>query len=447
MKKMIALLLALVMIVGLVACGAKEEAAAPAATEAAPAAPEAAPAAPEAGNDQPYAGQTVKWWTYPYTGEDQAQWDELTKSFTEQTGITIETTIIPWGADGAAKLSAGFLGGVGPDVLYMTAETAYDMISGGHLADLATVLKPETLENQIYAANTATDGVQYMLPMGMGVGYRCLYFNKALLAEAGVTELPTTRDELVDVCLKIKEANVCEYPIMLAMNGDAENVFASVLGHIWTGGGDFMKNGEPCFDSPENLQTMQWLYDLIYKHEVLSTDANAVTAAGVAELFAQGKAAIIGASISSLPTIKEFMSEDEYNITMGVAVEEGGQIKTFSPMDMLAVNANSKVPGAAAEWMEYLVSDEGRAAWRAVFMPAGFPVNKTENYPVVYEHPDIEASFDQIATSGRALPIGKGTQTMLDAINANTQLMFAGELTPEEAVAAIQAACVAAQEG
>lgn len=49
MKKLITLLLALVMVVGLVACGAKEEAAAPAATEAAPAATEAATeAAPKA---------------------------------------------------------------------------------------------------------------------------------------------------------------------------------------------------------------------------------------------------------------------------------------------------------------------------------------------------------------------------------------------------------------
>ena len=51
MKKLIALLLALVMVVGLVACGAKEEAAAPAAKEEAPAATEAAKeeaAAPEA---------------------------------------------------------------------------------------------------------------------------------------------------------------------------------------------------------------------------------------------------------------------------------------------------------------------------------------------------------------------------------------------------------------
>ena len=47
MKKLLALLLALTMVIGMAACGAKQEAA-PAATEAAPAATEAAPAATEA---------------------------------------------------------------------------------------------------------------------------------------------------------------------------------------------------------------------------------------------------------------------------------------------------------------------------------------------------------------------------------------------------------------
>ena len=114
MKKLLALLLALVMVIGMVACGAKEEAAAPAATEAAPAAPAATEADPDASSDKPYDGATVTWWHYPYTGEDQGYWDERAAVFYEQTGITVETTIIPWGADGAAKLSAGFLGGTGP---------------------------------------------------------------------------------------------------------------------------------------------------------------------------------------------------------------------------------------------------------------------------------------------------------------------------------------------
>ena len=56
MKKLIALLLALVMVIGLVACGAKEEAAAPAATEAAPAATEAAPAETEAAAESQLIG-------------------------------------------------------------------------------------------------------------------------------------------------------------------------------------------------------------------------------------------------------------------------------------------------------------------------------------------------------------------------------------------------------
>ena len=60
MKKLIALLLALAMMIGLVACGAKGEAAAPAATEAAPAATEAAPAATEAAPAEEGKDDTTK---------------------------------------------------------------------------------------------------------------------------------------------------------------------------------------------------------------------------------------------------------------------------------------------------------------------------------------------------------------------------------------------------
>ena len=56
MKKLIAMLLALVMVLGLVACGASE----PAATEAAPAATEAAPAATEAAKEETPAAPAVK---------------------------------------------------------------------------------------------------------------------------------------------------------------------------------------------------------------------------------------------------------------------------------------------------------------------------------------------------------------------------------------------------
>ena len=66
MKKIIALLLAVIMVLGLVACGAKQEAAAPEATPEA--APEAAPA-----KDKPTIAFVPKvigqaWWDYVQTG-------------------------------------------------------------------------------------------------------------------------------------------------------------------------------------------------------------------------------------------------------------------------------------------------------------------------------------------------------------------------------------------
>ena len=73
MKKLIALLLALVMVVGLVACGAKEEAA-PAATEAAPAATEAAPAETEAAPVEEEGTKTI---AVIAKGESHAFWQAV----------------------------------------------------------------------------------------------------------------------------------------------------------------------------------------------------------------------------------------------------------------------------------------------------------------------------------------------------------------------------------
>ena len=89
MKKLIALLLALVMVVGLVACGAKEEAAAPAATEAAPAATEAAPAETEAAPVEEEGTKTIAGIA---KGESHAVWQAV-KAGAEQAGAEMGYTI------------------------------------------------------------------------------------------------------------------------------------------------------------------------------------------------------------------------------------------------------------------------------------------------------------------------------------------------------------------
>ena len=91
MKKLLALLLALVMIVGLVACGAKEEAAAPAATEAAPAAKEEAVAPAE----KELEGELVFLDVMP-SDEHTAIMEYILDDFMAQNpGVTVEYTSVP----------------------------------------------------------------------------------------------------------------------------------------------------------------------------------------------------------------------------------------------------------------------------------------------------------------------------------------------------------------
>ena len=84
MKKLIALLLALAMVLSMVACGAKEEAA-PAATEAA--AEEAAPAATEAAAEEAAPAEekeevTIEVWIAQVDWADA--WDEMEAKFEEE---------------------------------------------------------------------------------------------------------------------------------------------------------------------------------------------------------------------------------------------------------------------------------------------------------------------------------------------------------------------------
>ena len=110
MKKFIALLLALVMVMSLAACSVEKEEA-PAATQApaaeAPAATEAAPA----------AATEITLWTYPIGGwGNQETVDALMAKFEADTGIKVNVDYLTY-ADGDDKVNTAIEGNAAPDLI------------------------------------------------------------------------------------------------------------------------------------------------------------------------------------------------------------------------------------------------------------------------------------------------------------------------------------------
>ena len=85
MKKLLALALSLVLVVGLFGCGAKT--ATPAATTAAPAAETTAAAETE--TEAPAASAAGTVYYLNFKPESDAAWQELAKTYTEQTGVKV----------------------------------------------------------------------------------------------------------------------------------------------------------------------------------------------------------------------------------------------------------------------------------------------------------------------------------------------------------------------
>ncbi len=178
MTKIISLLLALVMVLSLAACGAKEEA--PAETQAA-AAPEAPAAAEKVDLDvviAQYTHYTAEWWK-----EFEADFEAA------NTDINLNIEIISWN-DITAQISSRIQTGEQPDILNISPFSTY--VGDDLLAPVDEYVSDTVKANIIpsfYEANTV-DGTVWALPILASV--RCMLVNTDILAQAGVEKIPTT---------------------------------------------------------------------------------------------------------------------------------------------------------------------------------------------------------------------------------------------------------------
>ncbi len=238
MKKIIALLLALVMVLSLAACGGKTEA--PAATEA----PKAdAPAATEAPAAEPV---TIKVAAIE-TAYGSQVWADVAAAFEAETGIKVELTTDKNLED---VLTGPMQNGEFPDVVHLAtgrpAGLTEQLIKSNAMHDLtgmlATTIPGETAtpadkivggftNNNIVAPYG--DGVTYLAPMFYSP---CgLFYNAKLFEEKG-WEVPTTWDEMwaLGETAKAEGIALFTYPTTGYFDTFIPNLIASVGGtELW----------------------------------------------------------------------------------------------------------------------------------------------------------------------------------------------------------------------
>ena len=272
MKKLLALLLAMTMVMALVACGgnnqkpAENTPPAPAENQE-PAAPaENEPAAPAATSE-------ITLWTYPI-GDwgDEATVKKLTDAFTAETGIAVKVEYLAY-ADGDDKVNTAITAKGTPDLIMEGPERLVaNWGANGYLVDLKDMFD-DTDMSEINAVNegvmnacTHTNGAIYEYPLVMTA--HCMAVNVNAFKEAGADQylhLDThtwTTDEFINaVAALYAHYNDTVGAVYCAGQGGDQGTRA-LVNNLYGGTFTNAEHTQYTWDDPKNIQALEQLLSM-----------------------------------------------------------------------------------------------------------------------------------------------------------------------------------------
>lgn len=160
------------------------------------------------GNTDGDGNVTMTFWHNSTTGDGKAYWEKTVAAFEEANpGVTIEIQAIQ-NEEMDGKLQTALNSGDAPDIFMARG--------GGKLADVVTAGQAMDLTDKLTDATKtalggvidafAIDGKTYGVPTA--VLPEGIFYSKDLFEQAGITETPTTLDELEDVVDQLKSAGI-----------------------------------------------------------------------------------------------------------------------------------------------------------------------------------------------------------------------------------------------
>ncbi len=197
--------------------------------------------------------------------DDPTFWSEQAQRFTEASGIKVNWEGVPFLQLHDKMLTALATGDSPWDAIHVRDDYVAEFASRGFLLPLDDLITPEMKAQSPEQAweNLSWDGHIYGIPRYFWVWQ--FYYNTDILSSAGITEVPTTWDEVAQAA----EA------ITADTDGDGEidrwgycepwgENFASYpfLIHLRAAGGDvFDADGNPIFNSEAGVKALTWMVE------------------------------------------------------------------------------------------------------------------------------------------------------------------------------------------
>lgn len=420
-KRVLAVLLTVAMVLGMTACGAKEEK-----TDATDAKADAT------GEIEPC---TVKFQYWADTPEYSALMQDIITKFNEENEYDIEVVgeELPWDGGGYSNtLFNAAMGGGAPDVATFKLSATPMFANNNLLADLTPYVdawedKADIADNLYDIMKTAggSDDAMYVMPWNIQVLY--VYYRPSVFEEAGV-EVPTTYEEFLDVVKKCTmdrdgDGKTDVYGFGMRGASGGQEPWGSFV-HAY--GGNFED-----LTSAEAVKGMQDYIDL-YKNGYVPETA---TSDGFQETVANFKSGLTAMFVHHIGSSKGMVEELGDDVDAFIFPAGKGQWTSMGDTDTVMFESCEN-KAAAFEWMKYLAAYEGQEMWCEG--TGQVPVSqRVQGLDYFQNDKFMKVSFGGIDVAG-IVPILDTTTEWITNWPATISLGLTGEATAEECMETLQ---------
>ncbi|MFD4958725.1 extracellular solute-binding protein [Microbacterium sp. NPDC058389] len=339
--------------------------------------------------------------------------DDINATFAEEyPDVEVTVEVQQWD-NITTKLTTALASGNGPDIVEMgNTQTPLQTYSGGLLditADRDSFEDSDTWLEGL-AAPSEYDGKLYAVPMYGGT--KIVMYNKAMFAEAGITELPQDLDELKDVCARLSQTfgstpNFSGFympgqywfsgaPFVFALDGE----LAAEDDGAWEGG----------LSTPEAQEGLAAWRDFQNSCSTPSSVGVNTNNPDQAQVFADRGTAIISARGWEPASVVEKNPElaDQLGFMPMPGFETGTPLPVIVSGSTIGISAATDNPEAAKAWLRIITGKEIQT--RLVLEQNQLPITPAF-MPESGATPFIEASVEA-SKYNKALPAVPGWATL-----------------------------------
>ncbi|MQT15016.1 extracellular solute-binding protein [Segnochrobactrum spirostomi] len=204
-------------------------------------------------------------------------------------GVKVNVEFVPYEALHDKIVAAAGAGDRGYDVILYDVIWPAEFVKKGFLKDVTDKV-PAADHDKIFdgAWTTVTyDSKVYGMPWILDTKY--LYYNKDILAKAGISAPPKTWAELESQAEQIKAKGLVKYPIVWSWQ-QAEALICDFTTLTSAYGGSFLKDGKPAFQTGGAVEAVKYMRETLDKG-VTNPSSREYLEEDVRKVFSNGEAA------------------------------------------------------------------------------------------------------------------------------------------------------------